>query len=83
MISDRVALPDPVVAAQPAPNSPAVPELQYAKTPSGVTRRQMNLLLLFVVIVFVATAAIWVALVADIRIFYDSRGHGTDVDRRP
>jgi hypothetical protein len=40
MISERIALPESAVS----------PELQYAKSSGGVTRRQMNLLLLFVMI---------------------------------
>jgi hypothetical protein len=50
MISDRVAPPDPVAAPAPASVAPAAPQIEYAKTSGGVSRRQMNLLLLFIVI---------------------------------
>jgi hypothetical protein len=49
MISERVALADSEPPAAQAA-SPVSTELQYAKSSGGVTRRQMNLLLMFVVI---------------------------------
>jgi hypothetical protein len=48
MISDCVAPPDPAATPTPAPATPAATPIEYAKTTGGVTRRQMNLLLLFV-----------------------------------
>src|SRR6266567_3211264 len=50
MISERVALPDPLPVDEPAAPALVATELHYAKTTGGVSRRQMNLLLLFVVI---------------------------------